>query len=158
MNVTNALLAAGGIDFETGLQLVKKRGELMSRATGGSMAAVVNCSEADIVEILRENGFTGIDIANYNTPSQIVVSGVADQVKQSVDVFEGAGITAIQLNVSGAFHSRLMQSSREEFEAFLKDFDFSELHLTLIFNDFESFLGDQFLAKSINDLPRINSG
>jgi len=130
----NALLAAGGIDFETGLKLVKKRGELMSRATGGSMAAIVNCSEADIVEILRENGFTGIDIANYNAPSQIVVSGVADQVKQSVDVFKAAGITAIQLNVSGAFHSRLMQSSREEFEAFLKDFDFSELHIPAISN------------------------
>ena len=130
----SALLAAGGIDFETGLKLVKKRGELMSRATGGAMAAVVNCSEGDVIEILRDNELEGIDIANYNSLSQIVISGLEDQIKHSVDVFNGAGITAIQLNVSGAFHSRYMQESREEFEVFLKDFDFSELEIPVISN------------------------
>src|SRR5881394_3655310 len=57
----NALLAAEVIDFETGLLLVKKRGELMSKVKGGGMAAIVGLSESQIGSILAENGFTGID-------------------------------------------------------------------------------------------------
>ena len=52
----NALLAAGGVDFETGLKLVKKRGELMSLASGGAMAAVLNASEDRILDILDRKG------------------------------------------------------------------------------------------------------
>src|SRR5436305_5494221 len=72
----NALFAAGAFDFETGLQLVKKRGELMSQATGGGMAAVIGFTLEQVDQILKEYGLTSIDIANYNTPTQIVLAGL----------------------------------------------------------------------------------
>jgi len=76
----SALLAAECIDFEAGLKLVKKRGELMSQATGGGMAAILNATKEKIETILKENGLTNIDLANYNTPSQIVISGLKDEI------------------------------------------------------------------------------
>jgi malonyl CoA-acyl carrier protein transacylase len=60
----NALLAAECFDFETGLKLVKKRGELMSQATDGAMAAIVNASREQIAAVLKEKGFDKVDIAN----------------------------------------------------------------------------------------------
>lgn len=71
----NALYAAGVIDFETGLKIVKKRGELMSRAKGGGMAAVIGLREEEVRDVLKENGIESIDIANINSCSQIVISG-----------------------------------------------------------------------------------
>ena len=130
----SALLAAGAIDFETGLKLVKKRGELMSQASGGAMAAVLNASEEKIVAMLDQNGLNEIDIANYNTPSQIVISGLAEHIDQAEKMFGDQGVTCIPLPVSGAFHSRYMQAAREEFEIFLKGFQFSELKTPLISN------------------------
>ena len=130
----NALLAGGGVDFETGLKLVKKRGELMSRASGGAMAAVLNASEDQIVDILDRKGLNEIDIANYNAPSQIVISGLANHIDQAEKVFKDEGVTCIPIPVSGAFHSRHMQTAREEFEAFLKGFEFSELMIPIISN------------------------
>lgn len=71
----NALFASGVFNFEDGLKIVKKRGELMGRATGGGMAAVIGLNEGQIEDILKRNNLQSIDIANYNTPSQIVISG-----------------------------------------------------------------------------------
>ena len=130
----NALLAAGGVDFETGLKLVKKRSELMSQASGGAMAAVLNLAEEKILSILSENNLNGIDIANDNTPTQIVISGLERDVRQAVNIFNNAGGTCIALNVSGAFHSRYMRSAQDAFEAVLKGVEFSELTLPIISN------------------------
>src|ERR1041385_7233646 len=71
----NALLAAGAFDFLTGLKLVKKRGELMARAQAGGMAAIVGLDAHEIEGILRSKGLGDLDVANYNTPKQTVVSG-----------------------------------------------------------------------------------
>lgn len=130
----NALLAAGGVDFETGLKLVKKRGELMSRASGGAMAAVLNATEEKILELMNFSGLSKVDIANYNAPSQIVISGQAGDIERSLKIFRDAGITCIPLPVSGAFHSRHMHDARRAFKEFLKDFEFSELTIPLISN------------------------
>lgn len=130
----NAILAAGGFNFETGLRLVKKRGELMSEASGGTMAAVVGLTEADIKEVLRKSGITGIDIANLNTPTQIVISGYKDDIHRSKPFFEREGATYIALNVSAAFHSRYMQEAKDEFEEYLTDFRFSKLTTPVISN------------------------
>lgn len=130
----SALLAAGGVDFATGLTLVKKRGALMSRATGGAMAALQNTTEDRIRAVLQQNGLDEIDIANYNAPSQIVISGTSAHIRQAVRAFREAKITCIPLNVSGAFHSRHMREAQAEFEAYLKGFQFSELSIPLISN------------------------
>ncbi len=130
----NALLASGGVDFETGLKLVQKRGQLMSQATGGAMAAILKSNEAEIRAILRENDLDGVDIANYNAPSQIVISGREEEVKRAAQAFKAARLRCTLLRVSGAFHSRYMRPAREEFEAYLKTFTFSELQIPVISN------------------------
>lgn len=131
----SALFAAGAFDFETGLKLVKKRGELMSQASGGGMAAVIGLSEERINDILKENHFNNIDIANYNTPSQIVISGPKEDIERAKPVFEEAGVrTYVILKVSGAFHSRYMESSKNLFEDYLNSFNFSEMTIPVISN------------------------
>lgn len=149
----NAILAAGGFDFETGLKLVKKRGELMSRASGGAMAAVIGLPEKKITEILKGNPLmTKIDVANLNAPTQIVISGNKDDIAYAKPFFEREGAAYVELNVSAAFHSRYMQEAREEFAAYLKGFTFSPLTIPVISNvtaapyspdDFISNLADQ---------------
>lgn len=130
----NALLAAEAVDFETGLRLVQKRGALMKEATGGGMAAVIGSSEEEIKRVLAENNLNNIDIANFNAPSQIVISGMKDEITKAQPFFKEAKITFIPLNTSGAFHSRYMQPSKEIFEGFLKDFTFSKLQIPVISN------------------------
>ncbi|MCY8910321.1 [acyl-carrier-protein] S-malonyltransferase [Bacillus atrophaeus] len=130
----NAILGAGGFDFETGLRLVKKRGELMGKASGGAMAAVIRLKEEKIKEILSKNKFTGIDIANLNTPTQIVISGYNDDILRAKPYFEREGAAYIPLNVSAAFHSRYMQEAKDKFEKYLMNFTFSELSIPVISN------------------------
>lgn len=130
----SALFAAGAVDFETGLILVKKRGELMGLASGGAMAAVIGLDESKIQHLLTENNLVQIDIANLNTPTQIVISGQKEDIANAQPIFKKAGGHYIPLNVSAAFHSRYMQKAKVEFEIFLKDFEFSELKIPLIAN------------------------
>jgi malonyl CoA-acyl carrier protein transacylase len=130
----NALLAAECYDFEVGLKLVKKRGELMSQAADGGMAAILNASKENIEGILKENGLTNIDLANYNTPSQIVISGLRDEIEKAQALFQEGDMLYIPLNTSGAFHSRYMASARDEFETYLKEFKFSDLKIGVISN------------------------
>lgn len=130
----NALLAAECFDFETGLKLVKKRGALMGQAMGGGMAAILNSSREEIESILEKNGLMNIDIANYNTPSQIVISGLRNEIGEAQALFEESSALYYPLNTSGAFHSRYMQSARENFEIYLKQFQFSALKIPVISN------------------------
>ncbi len=131
----NALFASGAFDFETGLKLVKKRGELMSQAEGGGMAAVIGLSEEAIMKVLEENDLKVIDIANYNTPSQIVLSGPKEDIERAKPVFEAAGARMYMLlKVSGAFHSRYMQDSKKMFEEYLGSFELSEMSIPVISN------------------------
>ena len=76
----NALLAAGVYDFETGLRLVKERGRLMSEAKGGGMAAVVGMQEPAVRDMIAAQGADQVDIANLNSPTQIVLSGPTDEI------------------------------------------------------------------------------
>ncbi|MNG54024.1 Polyketide biosynthesis malonyl CoA-acyl carrier protein transacylase BaeC [compost metagenome] len=130
----NALLAAECFDFATGLKLVKKRGELMAQAAGGGMAAVLGLSEAKLRAFLTEKKLDTIDLANFNTPSQIVISGQRDDVTKAVTEFEQSGMRCVPLNTSGAFHSRLMRGSMDKFESYLQNFQFSALKIPVIAN------------------------
>ncbi|MES5395080.1 ACP S-malonyltransferase [Bacillus amyloliquefaciens] len=130
-----ALFAAGAFNFETGLQLVAKRGELMSEASVGGMAAVIGLDEHRIKKILQKYEFGQIDIANYNTSSQIVIAGAAKEIKQAASFFEKEGAKAyVVLQVGGAFHSRFMENAKRKFAKFIKEFHFSELNFPVISN------------------------
>ncbi|WPS89815.1 ACP S-malonyltransferase [Brevibacillus halotolerans] len=130
----NALFAAGAFDFITGLKLVKKRGEVMSQAVGGGMAAVIGIDEKQIKHILLQNQLDSIDIANFNSPRQFVISGLQSDIARAKLVFETEGITYILLRVSGAFHSRYMGEAREQYKNYIDSFALSECTIPVLSN------------------------
>jgi trans-AT polyketide synthase, acyltransferase and oxidoreductase domains len=131
----DALFAGGVFDFATGLKLVWKRGLLMSAAGAGGMAAVIGLTQDRIRSILIENHLTTIDIANLNSPTQTVLSGSEKDIRDAQPVFEKAGVRMyVPLKVSGAFHSRYMQPARDEFERFIRTFQFAEPRVPVIAN------------------------
>ncbi|WP_372156785.1 ACP S-malonyltransferase [Xanthomonas campestris pv. fici] len=129
----NALEAAGVMSFEDGLALVKKRGELMSQAPRGAMAAVIGPDAAKIDRILVEHALD-LDIANYNSPNQTVVSGLVEDVSRAQTVFEDKRAMFIPLTASGAFHSRHMRDAQARFAQFLAGFEFSPPRIPVIAN------------------------
>ena len=104
--------AAGTFDFVTGLDLVAKRSQAMQEAcerTEGSMAAVIGGEENRIRELAAA---ADVDVANLNSPGQIVLSGEASKISLAVSMAKEYGARkAVELQVAGAFHSRLMESA-----------------------------------------------
>ena len=131
-----ALFAAGAFDFATGLRLVKRRGELMSRAPKGAMAAVLGMSPDAVRERLRQGNLESVDLANINSSKQIVLSGQYDEIHSpdTTALFEKAGATFMPLNVSGPFHSRHMREVERQFHADLSGFAFRPLMADVISN------------------------
>lgn len=129
-----ALFAAGVFNFETGLKLVQKRGELMAKASGGGMLAVINLAEDKIKTLLQTNGLDSIDFANFNSPKQIVLSGPAADIATANEILAQEALMCVPLKVSGAFHSRYMQSAADEFKQFLEPFQFLPLQIEVIAN------------------------
>jgi malonyl CoA-acyl carrier protein transacylase len=131
----NALFAAGVFDFATGLQLVKKRGELMSQASGGGMAAVIGLPLTEVQNILTSNQLKNVATANHNSLTQIVISGPASDIEQAKNIFTKLpGVNFILLKVSGAFHSPLMASAAETFSLSLAAINFSVPTLPVLAN------------------------
>ncbi len=131
----NALLAAGVFDFLTGLHLVKKRGELMSQAKNGAMGAVIGLGASMISKVIKENGLASLDVANYNSPSQTVVSGPVEDIKRAGLLFEKAGARMyMPLQVSAAFHSRYMADAAKAFADFLSPMSFAAPESPVIAN------------------------
>ncbi|BCA96968.1 hypothetical protein TUM19329_33290 [Legionella antarctica] len=128
----SALFAAGAFDFITGLKLVKKRGELMAQVRGGAMLAVIGLPLERIKSLLQQNGLDAIDYANFNSSNQIVISGVVDEINSAYDVLENEASICIPLRVSGAFHSRYMQSMANEFEHYIAPVELMPLHTEVI--------------------------
>jgi len=107
--------AAGTFDFETGLKLVDQRATFMQEAcetTEGAMAAMIGADENIVRDLASE---TDVDVANLNSPGQVVISGEASKVALAVSLAKEHNIRrATMLNVAGAYHSRLMQSAYEK--------------------------------------------
>lgn len=106
--------AAGTFTFADGLRLVSERGRLMQEAcerTTGAMAALIGGDETLVRQIATE---FGVDVANFNSPGQIVISGEDAKIDAALEVVRDRGIRkAAKLNVAGAYHSRLMQSAAD---------------------------------------------
>ena len=130
----SALLAAECYSFETGLKLVKKRGELMSKAHEGAMAAVLNVTLSEVEARLKSNKLMGIDIANYNSRTQIVLSGLAEEIRKAEAIFQNGDVKFYPLNTAGAFHSRFMRDSAKQFSSYLGQFKFSAPAIPVISN------------------------
>ena len=108
---------------------------MMAQAKNGGMAAVIGLSADRIAAALAENGLTAIDIANYNSPSQTVISGPVDDITRAKAIMEAAGARMyVPLAVSAAFHSRYMADAAKAFDAFLAEFTFKPLQTPVISN------------------------
>ncbi|WP_405102259.1 ACP S-malonyltransferase [Oceanobacillus sp. FSL H7-0719] len=120
----SALVAAGSLSIEDALPLVAARGRLMEQAFPkgqGTMAAVLGLSEADINEVLAGITEEVVDIANLNCPGQVVISGSKAGIELATEKLKEKGAKRVLgLNVSGPFHSRLMQAANEEFANYLE--------------------------------------
>lgn len=125
-----ALYAAGVFDFESGLRLVKKRAELMNSADGGKMAALMKFDRDQLTTVL--NNTPDVVLANDNSEAQVVISGTPEGVENVLSQVKAK--KAIALNVSGAFHSPLMQGAAAEFLTVLESVEFKEATIPVLSN------------------------
>ncbi len=116
-----ALFAGGAFRFADGLRLLQQRAELMDkacRASSGGMASVLG-GDADVIREVCASG--GIDVANFNSPGQIVISGEKTRLAAAVEELKARGMRkVIVLNVAGAFHSRMMAAAGEALKPVLE--------------------------------------
>jgi [acyl-carrier-protein] S-malonyltransferase len=134
-----ALVHCGVIDFKDAVRIVRRRGELMEKAvknTPGKMAAVIGADREKLDAILSQCSKDGvIEITNFNSPQQVVLSGETAVVSRAVTMInEGGSGKAVELNVSAPFHSSLMKPAAGEFEKFLAEFIFARPRLEFIDN------------------------
>jgi [acyl-carrier-protein] S-malonyltransferase len=121
----SALVYAGAMSFEDGLKIVRLRGELMQRCgeeQPGTMAAILGMDKPALENICREASAAGIvQCANFNSPGQIVISGSVTGVRKAMEIAKSSGAKLVkELVVSGAFHSPLMQSAKEDLQKALQ--------------------------------------
>ena len=117
----SACVAAGAMEFEDALRLVRRRGELMYQAgldRPGAMAAILGLTDDQVEALCAEASASGIVVpANFNAPGQIVISGEIAAVEKACELAKARGARrAIRLEVSGAFHSPLMASAGQGLE------------------------------------------
>ena len=129
----NALLAAEVFDFEVGLKLVQRRGELMS-TVDGAMAAVLGAAPDRVRGLLDEQGLNGVDLANFNAPTQVVIAGTVEGIAQALACFERQGIRAVQLNVSAPCHSHHMHEAQQRFSEYLAQFTYHPPRIPVVAN------------------------
>ena len=132
-----AMFSAGVMSLENTLKAIQKRADLMSAAaTGGAMAAVLNASEEVLKAGLEEGSKVGyVDVANYNSPAQVVITGAEDAVKATSDYLLANGVRrVVPLAVSGAFHSEFMKSAGKEFESFVANLQLNDASIPVITN------------------------
>jgi len=125
----SALVAAGVLSFEDGLQLVSKRASAMQKACEimpSTMAAVLGLDDEIVAQVC--NDVDGVVVAaNYNCPGQLVISGEVSAVKKACELLTEKGARrALILPVGGAFHSPMMEPAREELAAAIKGTHFNE--------------------------------
>ncbi|MFN8662555.1 MAG: ACP S-malonyltransferase [Thermomicrobiales bacterium] len=113
----SALVAAGAISLEDGLQLVRRRGELMQQFGAGAMAAILGMDPVAVAAVAAD---AGVDVANFNAPDQTTISGAQHAIGQAMELAKERGAKrAILLPVSAAFHSTLMKGAEEGMRPYL---------------------------------------
>lgn len=137
-----ALFAARVIDFEAAVKLVAKRGELMFSAgleKPGTMFAIIGLDDEKVDELCDRFNKPEEDKivvpANYNSPGQIVISGSQDYLREIAPLFKENGAKLVkELNVSGAFHSPLLDLAKNEFSKLIDSIDFNNAKFPVFTN------------------------
>lgn len=131
-----AMFTAGVMSLETTLKAIQKRADLMGATKGGSMAAVLNATEEQLKAGLEEGSKVGyVDVANYNSPAQVVITGADDAVKATSEYLLANGVRrVVPLAVSGAFHSKFMENAGKEFASFVSELELNDASIPVITN------------------------
>ena len=131
-----AMYTAGVMSLENTLKAIQKRADLMGATKGGSMAAVLNASEEQLRAGLAEGSKVGyVDVANYNSPAQVVITGDENAVKAASDYMLANGVRrVVPLAVSGAFHSKFMENAGHEFASFVSGIELNDASMPVVTN------------------------
>lgn len=146
-----ALTASGGLSVREALELVVKRGLFMQEAvpTGGAMTAIMGL-ESSVIEEICEKTKGIVSIANYNCPGQIVISGEAEAVKKAAESMKEAGAKrCIPLNVSGPFHSKMLETAGEQLAKELGKVEIGEITTPYISNVTAEYVLDKEEVKGL---------
>lgn len=123
-----AMVASGILSVEEGFKAIKARSEAMQKAaenSQGAMCAIVGMQSEEVEKICSEIDGYVIPV-NYNSAKQTVIAGEVDAIQKAEKVFAENGARAIRLNVSSAFHSKLMKEASDEFYEKSADFTFNK--------------------------------
>ena len=131
-----AMYASGVMSLETTLKAIQKRADLMGATKGGAMAAILNAPEGSLEKALEEASSVGyVDVANYNSPAQVVITGDETAVAKAGELLSAAGARrVVPLAVSGAFHSKFMENAGNEFAGFVSDLALSDAQIPVYTN------------------------
>lgn len=130
-----ALYESGALTLEDTFKLIQKRADSMNKVTGGSMSAVLGLADEKVAEVLKtvDNGY--VDVANYNCPGQVVITGDEEPVQKASELLKEAGAKRVMpLAVSGAFHSKKMEAASLEFAEFLTEINVSDAKIPVVTN------------------------
>lgn len=146
-----ALAAAGVMSYEDAIKTVRQRGILMQEAVPkgkGAMAAILSMEASEIEEVL--SGMEGVQIANYNCPGQIVISGVKEKVEEANEKLLSAGAKrAIMLNVSGPFHSEMLIGAGEKLGMVLDKVDIKNPVIPYVSNVTAQYVTNKLVVKEL---------
>lgn len=147
----NAIVSAGGMEIADAMKVVRRRGILMQEACPageGAMAAVLGMEAAKIEKIL--SGISGAYIANYNCPGQIVITGYENAVSEASEQLKAAGAKRVlPLNVSGPFHSPMMEPASQGLTEALEGVGFMELQIPYVTNVTGQYVRDIVLTRGL---------
>ncbi|HDG62538.1 MAG: [acyl-carrier-protein] S-malonyltransferase [Thermotoga sp. 4484_232] len=131
-----ALAVAGVYDFETGLMIVRKRGEFMSEALApgkGTMAAVIGAPENVVNEVVEK--IPDVFVANYNSDEQIVISGKKEAVYEAMEKLKEFEVKrVVELKVSSPFHTPFLEKARKKMEELLSKIEFRKPRFKIVMN------------------------
>ena len=131
-----AMYASGVMSLDNTLKAIQKRADLMGATHGGAMSAVLNAPQGALEEALKEASSVGyVDVANYNSPAQVVITGDEAAVQKAGELLLAKGARrVVPLPVSGAFHSKFMENAGKEFENFVSDLELNNALIPVITN------------------------
>ncbi len=131
-----AMYEAGVMSLDTTLKAIQKRADLMGSTHGGAMSAILNAPEGALEEALKEASQVGyVDVANYNSPAQVVITGDEAAVAKAGELLLAKGARrVVPLAVSGAFHSKFMENAGHEFEGFVNSLELHNAQIPVVTN------------------------
>lgn len=143
----SALYAAGVLDFQTALELVRFRGLAMEEAVQGMdsmMSAILGMAREPLAAICKEASAEGVvEIANYNCPGQLVIGGETKAVEKAAAMaLEQGAKRAVTLNVSGPFHTTLLRPASDKLRERFQSVTFHQMQIPVIFNTTAKPLAD----------------